>query len=275
MLAGIVLYNPEVERLKANISSIVNQVDKLVLIENGSTSTEYLQDPFFKNIEVIFNGGNLGIARALNQICDYAKKNSYKWVLTLDQDSVCPANIISEYKKFVNTPCAGMLCPVIEDRNVGMITGFDKEPVSEVSLCITSASLLNVDAWQKVGGFYEPFFIDGVDFDMCMLLSENGYKIYRVNSVKLVHEVGRSKKVNCFGREEIVFNHGPIRCYYMIRNRVLLGKRHANLMNQLKVVLKRFVLINLYEHNRIEKNCKGFKGLLHGFIGKYGMLLNN
>ena len=272
MLAGIVLYNPEVDRLKANIESIIYQVDKLILIENGSADTEYLQDEYFKDITVITNSENFGIAKALNQICEYAKCSGYKWALTLDQDSVCPSNIIAEYKKFTGLQNVGMLCPVIEDRNVGLITETDSEPVTEVTLCITSASLLNIEAWQKVGGFYEPFFIDGVDFDMCMLLAEHGYKIQRVNAVKLIHEVGRSKMVNCMGRNEVVFNHGPIRCYYMIRNRVLLGKRHSNLLKQLMVVLKRFVLINLYEHNRFEKNCKGLKGLLHGFIGKYGKL---
>ena len=35
-IAGIVLYNPDLGRLKENIESICKQVDKVILIDNGS-----------------------------------------------------------------------------------------------------------------------------------------------------------------------------------------------------------------------------------------------
>ncbi len=33
--AGIVSYNPDIKRFKENIDSILSQVDKLIIIENG------------------------------------------------------------------------------------------------------------------------------------------------------------------------------------------------------------------------------------------------
>ena len=40
--AGIVSYNPDIKRFKENIDSILSQVDKLIIIENGSKDSEEL-----------------------------------------------------------------------------------------------------------------------------------------------------------------------------------------------------------------------------------------
>ena len=66
MVTGIILYNPDVPRLQDNISSIKPQVDKVVLIENGSTYIGYLKEFEDEKIEVIVNDENMGIAYALN-----------------------------------------------------------------------------------------------------------------------------------------------------------------------------------------------------------------
>lgn len=41
VLAGIVLYNPETDRSQENIDAIYQQVDTVLLIENGSSNTDY------------------------------------------------------------------------------------------------------------------------------------------------------------------------------------------------------------------------------------------
>lgn len=37
IFAGIVLFNPEISRLKENITHILGQVDRLILVDNGSS----------------------------------------------------------------------------------------------------------------------------------------------------------------------------------------------------------------------------------------------
>ena len=54
IIAGIVLYNPDISRLKENISAIRPQVDKVVLIENGSSDLTYL-DSLSHDLELIVN----------------------------------------------------------------------------------------------------------------------------------------------------------------------------------------------------------------------------
>ena len=97
ILAGITLFNPDVARLEENISSIYGQVDRVICVDNGSDNIKSIEDCVlknWKNITIIKNGKNEGIAKALNQMFEFAIEQQYEYVLTLDQDSVCPDNII-------------------------------------------------------------------------------------------------------------------------------------------------------------------------------------
>lgn len=273
-VAGIVLFNPDIERLKENIISIYNQVDKLYLYNNGSNNTEEIKLLLRKFPEVSFiqNNENVGLATALNILAMHAETDGYDWVVTLDQDSVAPANLIKEYKNCSSDPDVGMLCCKIIDRNFGerLNDKWHDKGVEIVGLCIASASAIRLKAWRKVGGFCEKMFIDAVDFDICMSLREFGYKILKINDVKLLHEMGHSKKVKLFGEEELVFNHNSLRCYYMVRNSFLLGKRHHQLLHQVGLAFKRILLINIYEENKLEKNKMMLLGIYHALIGRYG-----
>lgn len=274
MLAGIVLYNPEIGRLKQNIEAILSQVNRLVLVDNGSKNIDNVRNHYEKNnkIDIIELEENLGIAAAQNKICQYAKDNGYEWAITLDQDSVSPPNLVSEYQKLINRENVGMICPKVIDRNFGEINyGIEHKGIEEVPQCIASASAIRISAWEKVGGFYEPLFIDGVDFDMCWSLIEQGYKILRTNDVELLHEVGHSCVRHFAGKERVIFNHSPLRYYYMIRNCFITGKRHHRLWRNLQVSIRLIYQINQYETNRLQKNKMMAVGIWHGLIGKTGM----
>ena len=101
IIAGIVLFNPDIDRLKENVGAIFCQVDKVVFIENGSKKIDYIDNIDCENGIFIYNKENLGIAHALNQILDYAASNNYEWALTLDQDSVASPNLIQVFAKYV------------------------------------------------------------------------------------------------------------------------------------------------------------------------------
>jgi rhamnosyltransferase len=120
ILAGITLFNPDIPVLKKNIASVQNQVDKLIIIDNGSKDVEGWEQSIlqeFPEIHIIKNEENAGIARALNQIFAYAKQEGYDWVLILDQDSCCPADLILTYEKYMSFPDVGAICPIICDRH--------------------------------------------------------------------------------------------------------------------------------------------------------------
>ena len=139
--AGIVLYNPEIARLDKNIESIKTQVNEIILFNNGSKNTKqilkYLKN---KNVNYILvnSDSNLGIAHALNRLCKEAMKKNYKWLLTLDQDTVVSPNLVHKYSQYVNLPNVGQLSCTYKDRNSSELKYKIDTDVKEVKECITS-----------------------------------------------------------------------------------------------------------------------------------------
>lgn len=269
MVAGIVLYNPVINILLENIDAIKNQVTDLVLVDNASSNRDTIALLESLGYFIIKNHTNKGVACALNQICEYAKNKGANWVVTLDQDSVVPGNLVEKYTEYCGFPDVAMLCPTIFDRNIGLVQNSTTD-YAYVDYCITSSSAINLQAWESVGGFYEDYFIDSVDFDMCYQLRQFGYKILRVCELKLSHEVGKSKKKVFLGQNFVVYNHNPLRCYYIIRNKILLAKRTKCYLKFYYQSVKRFFQIAFFEENRIEKIRMMLIGYYHSIIGKYG-----
>ena len=266
ILAGMTLYNPDIRSMKENIAAIYSQVDKLICVDNGSTDVEALEKIIledFPKTHIIKNGENVGVAVALNQMFGYAKDNDYEWVLTLDQDSYCPNNLIEEYKKYMGLEKLGCLCPIICDRHYENKEKLQGE-YTEVDKCITSACLTSVGIWEEVGGFLSDLFIDFVDHDFCAKLIETGYKIIRVNTVALQHEIGWGKSYKFFGRRITALNHPPFRKYYMVRNWVYYIKVHKKTINVAEEYSKLiffFVKTIIYEKNRKQKLKEMVRGL--------------
>lgn len=272
--AGIVLFNPEIERLNENIEHIRKQVPMVILVDNGSSNLEDVKSLIcdLPNIILLENGKNLGIAQALNRILRKAQKEHYEWVLTLDQDSVSTDGLIREYRDFLEN-CSekniGCLTCNIVDRNFSLEkreTGFE-----DIDYCITSGSLMNVEITLSVGGFDESMFIDKVDCDVCINLRQHGYRIVRIAYEGLLHEIGHAKQINLGFRKWELYNHSSFRRYYMCRNASYLLKKYHN-GYVLKMFLKeifQFVLVLLFENNKKEKASRGLAGFVDGFKSQY------
>lgn len=267
--AGIVLFNPDINRLKENISAVIVQCAHVYLVDNGSNNIDevkkLLNQYNHSKVSVLCNMENQGIAKALNQLASEAQKGGFDWILTLDQDSVAPSNIIEEFEKYTNNLNTGMLCPVICDRNKGVVVEA-KDNYKEIDECITSGSLLNIKAWRKIGGFDESMFIDGVDFDICYRLRKNGYKILCIQSVVLLHELGRIVYHRFIFWKVLVKNHSAFRKFYIARNTVYLArKEHTNIIKAILQNVKLFLIVVCYEDDKWKKSKKILQGTIDGF----------
>lgn len=231
VLCGIVMYNPKIARLIEEINSVINQLDMICLFDNGSKNIEDVQGQIFSNFsndKIVFikSNNNLGIGAALNKIFYYAVQNGFDWVLTLDHDSICPPNMVATYTKVDINDNVGMLCPIIVDK--GMAKRYyshieNTKKTEYITRTIQSGALVRVKCWKKVHGFDEKMFIDFVDFDFCQRLIINQYKILRVNTIELDHELG--KKVPTF--------YAPLfkRIYEITNNRIFLYLTYKNLFS--------------------------------------------
>lgn len=270
ILAGIVVYKPDLNRLKENINAIIGQVNSVLLFANGSDS--YLQirnlQNQFGSVEIIQSKKNQGIAFGLKSIMEYAVRNSYDWVYTIDQDSVSQPGLIDEYKKYINLPKVGILTCNIVDRNFKQDNGFSNgEKYREVEKCITAGSFMNVAAYSQSDGYDSKMFIDGVDWDVCYSLRRNGYKIYKVNYNGVLQEVGHGKNVNLLWKKYITYGESPLRNYYGARNDIYLAKKYPEYISKGKTFVREIraeVLILLYEDQKWQKVKNRWKGINEG-----------
>lgn len=272
VIAGIVTYNPEIERLKENINALFEQVDSLVIVDNGSNNISNIElicaQIENKKISLIKNDTNEGIATALAQIMEFASENSYIWVLTLDQDSVIQSGLIPEYLSVANNERnsdVAMLTCLIQDRNFRDKKNENQKCyLMDLNYCITSAAFTNVAKYNTTKGYDKQFFIDCVDFDICYSLREAGYRIVRVNCNGLFHEVGHGENKKFLWKEIVVYHQAPIRVYYFARNIIWMHKKHRHYFGFFAMIKKLFALqmrIVLYEDDKINKMKSFFKGL--------------
>lgn len=199
---GIVTYNPEIMRLRENISAINSQVEKIFIYDNGSNNaSEIAQLCTDTNCKFINSGSNSGMAVALNYLANTALENCFDFILFLDQDSVAMPSMVGSLLHFVAKD-VGIVCPAIVDRNTPKKID-EHPPLASVNHTITSGSLVNLEAYSIVGGYDERLFVDWVDLDFCHNLRLHGYKILRTKSGTLLHELGNKEYVMSIPRKGI------------------------------------------------------------------------
>lgn len=268
--AGIVTFNPDMDLLKNNIDAIIYQVDKLIIVDNGSNNSHEIWEiaSVYTSIIVIEEKKNVGIARALNRIGEETKKLGGNWFLTLDQDSVSPHNMIETYVDVLSSESytnVGMICPDIVLR-----TGCrddSRDSVEKISVAITSGAMVSVDAWTSVGGFWDFLFIDKVDDDFCFRLKSKNYEILRINNVKLEHQIGNPRKIKFGPLSFYTENYPPFRYYYIARNVLLVSFVHKqSITKALLSNSKRISKIVMAEDNKLKKIGCILKGSLEACV---------
>jgi len=277
-IAGaVVLYNPD-DDVIGNIKSYYTQLSYLIVIDNSEVNNCNVINfvSTLLNAEYINHGKNLGIAAAFNIAANKAIKKSFDYLLTMDQDSIAPNNLISEMiRVIVNIDNIGIISPFHQIKNYYKNT--IKNTIEEVSHTMTSGNLLNLNSFQIAGKFLEEFFIDFVDVEYCWRLKLHGYKIIQVNSLKLNHKLGNIFKINIFSHPVHPLNHAPIRMYYMTRNLFYLRKQYNTIFKllvkkEVNHFIKTVLKMLLFEKNKFYKTkmiLKGYSDYKNNITGKF------
>ena len=248
--AGIVLYNPDIQKLKRNINSLYEQVDRIILIDNASSNIQEVKKEVsvYPNVVVERNDENKGIAYALNQILRFADEEGYKWYISMDQDSCCAENLVDEYAK--NMPQderTAVLSPYVLNNSKVTLEEYKKmtfpkvEEITQPIDCITSGTLNNVVIAKKIKGYNSQLFIDCVDVEFNLRLMLMHYKIYRINTTYMLQEMGKAKEVkpirmlyelthkNVFRRLRYTPVYSNLRLYYISRNSRYIYRKYGKL----------------------------------------------
>lgn len=257
--AGIVTYNPNIDRLIENINSIYDQVSKVVIFDNGSNNIAEISTSIrgYKELLLIPCEENRGLAYALNVICKKAVEFFVDWILLLDQDSVSEKNCINHFSEYFKLEKAAILCPVMFDSRRRVCTPQKKSGYTEIEECIQSGAVYNVQVLKEVDFFDEWYFIDYIDFDYCISVRRKGYKIYRINSLLLDQEASTiepvlyhdffmklAKKMNSDFWAKLSYRPiiKPWRSYYTARNRIYYIYKNRDMLNAPLELIKSFFI---------------------------------
>ncbi len=288
--AIVVSYHPSAEIIN-NISALLDQVDEVLIVDNGSgTSAKVLLGSLscYSKVSVIYNDENIGIAAALNEGVNRARRAGHQWVATFDQDSRATpgmlASMMRAYDRYAERESVAILCPRYMDKTLGLLASYTRKSgnlitptVAEVSAVMTSGNLVRLDVFRAVGYFNEALFIDYVDNEFCFRCVAHGYKILEVQDAILEHNLGFPVQHKFLWKTVTFSDYGPQRRYYSSRNRIWMYKKFALaypdwVVRDINMFLKGIVLLMLFEKNRGQKLVAICRGVFHGLSGRLGKL---
>lgn len=268
ILAGIVTYNPDLVRLKLNLSAIINQVDEVVIVDNGSKNKEEIISlaEGYANVTVTGNKNNRGIAAALNQIGDIAVAKRYDYFLTLDQDSVADSGLVEKLCLPFSKKTVGATCPYINRKN----DFFAEDKTETVKVAITSGEMVKTSVWEEIGGFWEYLFIDEVDHEFSYQIRRRGYTIIQTHAVAINHIIGEPFSKKVLGHQFHPTNHSAFRRYYIARNNVIMQHLFPNekepFPHRYKMLVRIIVSILFCEREKVAKIGAILRGIKDGVI---------
>jgi GT2 family glycosyltransferase len=222
------------EKASSNISK------EIIVVDNASDdgSVELLKSKFPK-IKLIENKTNLGFGKANNQALNIA---AGKYLLMINPDTIVGEDTlektISFFKSHGEAGLAG--CKILNPDGTlqlacrrsfpGPWTSFckvtrlsslfpkskifarynltylDENQTYEVDAVSGSFMMMTKDAYNKVGGFDEEFFMYGEDLDLCYRIQKAGFQVFYVHDTQIIHYKGESTRRSALDETKVFYD---------------------------------------------------------------------
>ncbi len=280
----MVVYNPD-STLEQNIKALLNEVARLIVVDNCSELSVRSRIAALSaacNFEVIWNNENIGLAAGLNIgiRCTLADEQ-YQWIATFDQDSrVFPGFSTALLAAHAACPFRDKVALIAPHHLLSSKVGDETTPhdglqFQEITVALQSGSLFSRSALKDVGLFDETFFIDYVDFEFCLRLRKQGFRLIEATEALIYHQVGTPTRHRFLGITCTVFNHSPLRRYYAARNRLRVYRLYMLsdprwIGHDIWSWFKEIVKMVLFESNRLEKLAFVARGGWDAIRGRSG-----
>ena len=275
-VCAVIVSYQDASKIPENTRRLQQEGATVLVVDNGSgpeTLEQLHRLQQEQGVCLVENPENMGIASALQQGLMYAYDNSFRLLLTLDQDSrVCEGSLAEMIRVLNENNAIASVGPAYSPE--GRATTQANPEI--VKYLITSGNLTKVNEAVCCGGFDEDLFIDSVDFDFSLRLRENGYLIAKVPGAHLQHSIGETyspRGLFSFIKLEM---HSPLRFYYIFRNHRILCKRYRKTFPGfclkkdivMAVELLRIALFFPEKKRYFAAARKGWQDAGRGFTGK-------
>lgn len=278
IVAIVITYFPDAKETVLNIKQYIDYIDKLIIWENTPvnvrseykiTIPEYSDKIFFMSTDK-----NEGIAYPLNRCIEWAIKNNYSHILTMDQDSYWEnfTDFVKNVSILHESENQCVITPNINHHyNNNNQFSFEKESF------ITSGTIFPLSVITRIGNFNEALFVEGVDLDYSLRVVENGIKIIALPSSHLIQNFGNPIQSKNF--KFTTSNYSAKRTHNIVKNHFLIYRKYKNFMTQQQkrmifrsYTTDRLIKIVLLEKDKCAKIYAILKGIYLGLtepISKY------
>ncbi len=281
--AVVAAHRPGPELLAA-VQSVIGQVEVVVVVVDEHPLSEATRTVVEAcravGANVVEHGANRGIGAALNTGVHDVRARSplVSEVLTLDQDSAVPPGYVAALLAARSAAeAAGVRVGMVAPDAVGSILRLPNRRRGEVVLGgepIQSGLLVPVPVLQRLHGFDESLFIDGVDTDFWLRARDAGLHCVLAPGTRLEHRLGQAITLGA-GHETPLVVASTFRYYYQWRNLVTLLRRHVrhhptwSLRAVLRAV-RHLAIVTVLTRGRAARLRQAYAGLRAGLRGDVG-----
>ena len=178
MVVGIVTYHPSPQTCE-RIQGLVDRGIAFLVYDNTPGDNFW---PAAIQPHVIRQGVNMGLGVALKALDHAAWDGGYSHLLYFDEDIVFDENTLTWVERWY-----GYHQP---HSQVGLIW-FNYHPKGPklpeearaypIKIAVSACSLINVVAAKEIGGHTDRWFLEGIDYDFCFRLVQQGYQLLGVD----------------------------------------------------------------------------------------------
>jgi rhamnosyltransferase len=230
--AGVVAFRPNPALFLPLVRRLEGEVDALFVFVNSAIDSETLSALRATRALLIESPYNLGVGEAFNQLALHALWSGHARLAIFDDDSTLAPGSIAALEHTMDTlQAAGkkvaVVAPLIvspanaarEYRPPRYFRAPDENSGSAraVLYVISSGSLINLDAYRRIGRFRSDFFMDAIDTEWCFRARSRGYSCWVDVDVAMEHRIGTGvTRANLFGRG--FPKQPPMRLFAYVRN---------------------------------------------------------
>lgn len=239
MLAFLsILYNPDENAIK-NIQA-AKQLGIYPIVYQNEIDSSYEKRLKDLDIALLGSNKNIGLGMAFKEAEDFMQHNTIEHYIYFDQDTIVPVEAWLHIRDSYQSH--------FKEENIGML--FYGNSKINPMLVVSSGSLFSMTVIKKLGSHDGSFFVEGVDYEICLRLKASNYKIKNipVNSIDHLSLQDNDQK-KLFG---ITFN---IRCYGRQRwkdfnlshSKLLMKSLHLQEYKMFILFMKSFIIFNARE----------------------------
>lgn len=230
---SIIIVNYNVRQFLENaLTSLLRAMEgiggEIFVVDNASEdgSVEMVREKF-PGVRLIVNATNAGFARANNAAL---REASGRYILLINPDTIVQEDTLKVMVRFLDAhPDVGLAgCTILNPdgtlqlacrrsfptpwvaftKIMGLSTLFPRsrwfgrynltyrnpDETYEVEAISGSFMMIRREAYEKVGGLDEMFFMYGEDLDWCYRVRQAGFRVYYVHETKIIHYKGESTR---------------------------------------------------------------------------------